>query len=70
MIRISGQRLGRLVKTLGWSKRQQPPEGHTAARLKLADIVLSLAKQSDFDPQWLADTAVQVARSRSAGFRG
>jgi hypothetical protein len=31
-----------------------------AARLKLAEIVFGLAKEGNFDPQWLADTAVQV----------
>lgn len=46
------------------------PKAIEVARLKLADIVLGLAKQGNFDPQWLADTAVQVVRSRSAGFRG
>jgi hypothetical protein len=37
-----------------------------AARLKLADIILGLAKGGNFDSQWLADTAVQAMRSRSA----
>jgi hypothetical protein len=37
------------------------------ARLQLADIVLSLAKSGNFDPQWLADRAVQVMLSRSSG---
>jgi hypothetical protein len=45
------------------------PKAIEAARLKLAEIVLGLAKQGNFDPQWLADAAVQVVRSRS-GFRG
>jgi hypothetical protein len=37
-----------------------------AARLALADVVLGLAKQGNFDPRWLADTAVQVMLSRSS----
>lgn len=31
-----------------------------AARLKLAEIILSLAKRGTFDPKLLADTAVQL----------
>jgi hypothetical protein len=45
------------------------PKAIEAARLKLADVVLSLAKQGNFDPQWLADTAVQVMRSGSPSAR-
>jgi predicted RNA-binding protein associated with RNAse of E/G family len=37
-----------------------------ATRLKLADIILGLAKQGNFDPQWLADTAVQLVLTRSS----
>jgi hypothetical protein len=42
------------------------PKAIDAARLKLADIVLGLAKKGNFDPQWLADTAVQAMRSPGA----
>jgi hypothetical protein len=35
-----------------------------AARLKLADILLALAKQGNFDPKWLADTAVHMMTSQ------
>jgi predicted RNA-binding protein associated with RNAse of E/G family len=37
-----------------------------ASRLKLAEVILSLAKQGNFDPQWLADTAVQLVVARSS----
>jgi len=37
------------------------------ARFALADIVLGLAKQGNFDPKWLAETAVAVMHSRSSG---
>jgi hypothetical protein len=36
------------------------PTAIEASRLKLAEIILSLARQGRFDPQWLADTAVQA----------
>jgi hypothetical protein len=39
------------------------PKAIEAARLKLADIVLGLAKKGNFDPRWLADTAAQLMRS-------
>lgn len=42
------------------------PEAVEAARFALADIILGLAKQGNFDPLWLADTAVQVMLSRSS----
>ena len=42
------------------------PKAIEAARLKLADVILGLAKSGNFDAQWLADAAVQVMRSRSA----
>lgn len=45
----------------------QRPRAIESARLKLADIILGLAKNGNFDPKWLADTAVQVMRSRSSG---
>lgn len=45
------------------------PRAIEAARLKLADIVLGLAKNGNFDAQWLADSAVQVMRSRSPSVR-
>lgn len=45
------------------------PKALEAARLRLADVVLGLAKRGNFDPQWLADTAVQVMRSRSSSDR-
>jgi hypothetical protein len=47
----------------------QRPKAIDAARLKLADIVLALAKNGNFDPRWLADTAVQVMRSHSSSGR-
>jgi hypothetical protein len=40
-----------------------------ATRLQLADIVLSLGKSGNFDPQWLADTAVHAMLSRSSRSR-
>jgi hypothetical protein len=40
------------------------PESVEAARFALADVILGLAKQGNFDPLWLADTAVQVMLSR------
>jgi hypothetical protein len=42
------------------SKRRKAIE---AARLKLADIILGLAKKGNFDPQWLTDAAVHAMRS-------
>ena len=45
------------------------PKAIEAARLRLADIVLGLAKSGNFDSQWLADTAVQAMRSRSSSHR-
>lgn len=39
-------------------------EAIEVARFTLADIVLGLAKHGNFDPQWLADAAVQVMLSR------
>lgn len=36
------------------------PEAIEAARFALADVILGLAKNGSFDPQSLADTAVQV----------
>ena len=38
----------------------QRPEAIEAARLKLAGVVLGLAKQGNVDPQQLADTAIQL----------
>jgi hypothetical protein len=35
-------------------------EAVEAARLKLAEIILGLAKKGNVDPRWLADTAVQM----------
>ena len=55
---------GRLAPTVSGR-----PNGIEAARLKLADVVLSLAKNGNFDPQWLADTAVQLMRSRWSSSR-
>jgi hypothetical protein len=43
------------------------PEAIEMARFALADIVLGLAKQGNFDPKWLAETAVAVMHSRSSG---
>ena len=45
------------------------PKAIEATRLKLAEVVLSLAKNGNFDPQRLADTAVQTMRSRSSSVR-
>jgi hypothetical protein len=42
------------------------PEAIEAARFALADIILSLGVQGNFNPRWLADTAVQVMLSRSS----
>ena len=42
------------------------PEAIEAARFALADIILSLGVQGNFNPQWLADTAVRAMRSRSS----
>jgi len=36
-----------------------PRQSRRAARLTLADIILGLAKAGNFDPQKLADAAVQ-----------
>ena len=47
----------------------QRPKAIEAKRLKLADIVLSLARTGNFDPRWLADTAVQLMLSRSPNDR-
>jgi hypothetical protein len=55
---------GRLAPTVSGR-----PKAIEAARLKLAEIVLSLAKSGNFDPQWLADTAVQLVRSSSLSNR-
>jgi hypothetical protein len=44
------------------------PEAIQAARFVLADIILSLGAQGNFDPQWLADTAVQLMVSRASRF--
>jgi hypothetical protein len=44
-------------------------EAVEAARFALADIILGLAKNGNFDPQWLADTAVQVMLSGTSGPR-
>jgi hypothetical protein len=40
------------------------PAAIDAARLKLADIILDLARQGNFDPGWLAETAVLVMASQ------
>jgi hypothetical protein len=34
------------------------------ARIMLADIIFGLTRHGNFEPQWLADTAVQVMLSR------
>jgi hypothetical protein len=47
---------------------ERPPAIETS-RLKLADIVLSLAKRGNFDPVWLADTAVQMMPARRRNLR-
>jgi hypothetical protein len=44
-------------------------EALEAARLTLADIVLGLAKAGTFDPQRLADAAVQRMLARSSNVR-
>jgi hypothetical protein len=47
-----------------WSRLAPSVSGRAtaieAARLKLAEILLSLAKHGNFDPKSLADTAVQL----------
>jgi hypothetical protein len=45
------------------------PEAIEAARFALADIILSLGGQGNFDPKWLAGTAVQLMTSRSSRSR-
>jgi hypothetical protein len=40
-----------------------------AARYALADIILTLGGQGHFIAQWLADTAVQLLKARSARFQ-
>jgi hypothetical protein len=45
------------------------PEAIQAARFALADIILSLGGQGNFDPEWLAGTAVQLMLSRSSRFQ-
>jgi len=47
----------------------QRPKAIDTARLKLAEILLSLAKTGNFDPQWLADEAVQAMQSGSSRAR-
>jgi hypothetical protein len=42
------------------------PKAVEAARFRLAEIILSLARNGNFDPQLLADEALQVMRSRSS----
>jgi|SRR5688572_32710546 len=48
----------------GWARIapriSRRPEAIEAARLKLAGVVLGLAKQGNVDPQQLADAAVQL----------
>jgi hypothetical protein len=39
------------------------PRAVEAARLKLADVILGLARKGNLDARWLADTAVQVMGS-------
>ncbi len=36
------------------------PTAIEAARLKLAEVVLGLAKNGNFDPKWVADRAIQI----------
>jgi hypothetical protein len=48
------------------SNRVQAIEG---ARLALAEVILGLAKNGDFDPKHLADAAVQIMASRSSRFQ-
>src|SRR5262245_54839352 len=45
------------------------PEAINAARLKLADTILDLAKHDVFDPKWLADAAFQIMHSQASRFR-
>ena len=45
------------------------PEAIEAARFTLADVVLGLARQGNFDPRWLADTALGVMLSPSGSQR-
>ena len=40
------------------------PAAVNAARLKLAGVLLGLAKDGNFDPTWLADAAVQLMQSQ------
>jgi hypothetical protein len=40
------------------------PTAIEAARLRLADIMLGLARRGRFDAQWLADSAIQAIRSQ------
>jgi hypothetical protein len=42
------------------------PEAIQAARFTLADIILSLGAQGNFNSEWLADTAVKLMVSRSS----
>jgi hypothetical protein len=42
------------------------PEAIQAARYALADIILSLGAQGNLDPEWLADTAVQLMVTQSS----
>jgi hypothetical protein len=44
------------------------PETIQAARFALADIILSLGAQGNFDPDWLAETAVRLMIPRSSRF--
>ena len=39
------------------------------ARLVLADVILSLTRHGNFDPQWLADHAVRIVLPRACGPR-
>src|SRR5262245_55033246 len=41
------------------------PEAIEVARFALADIILGLATQRNFDAKWLADTAVNLMLSQS-----
>jgi hypothetical protein len=45
------------------------PKAIETARLKLAEVLLSLARNGNFDPQWLAEEAVQVIHSRPSSDR-
>jgi hypothetical protein len=40
-----------------------------AARIKLADTLLDLAKHNVFDPKWLADAALQLMHSHASRFQ-